>query len=112
MALQVRRRGIISAIKPCCTSIPVTFVCSHRIPGRDRGVAFPELGLECWWQDAVVIGGLDMQQQARALAKRPHIVVATPGRLRVIPSILRKLSHPLSSDLQSFDGYPVVHSCR
>lgn len=34
-------------------------------------------------QDAVVIGGLEMQQQARALAKRPHVVVATPGRLRV-----------------------------
>lgn len=34
-------------------------------------------------QDAVVIGGLDMQTQAKALAQRPHIVVATPGRLRV-----------------------------
>lgn len=34
-------------------------------------------------QDAVVIGGLDMQAQAKALAARPHIVVATPGRLRV-----------------------------
>ena len=40
---------------------------------------------KCWHllQDAVVIGGLDMQQQAKALAKRPHVVVATPGRLRV-----------------------------
>jgi len=35
------------------------------------------------WQDAVVIGGLDMHLQAKALAKRPHVVVATPGRLRV-----------------------------
>lgn len=30
-----------------------------------------------------MIGGLDMQAQAKALAQRPHIVVATPGRLRV-----------------------------
>lgn len=39
-------------------------------------------------QDAVVIGGLDMQQQAKSLAKRPHVVVATPGRLRVSLSLL------------------------
>ena len=29
----------------------------------------------------VLVGGIDMMQQAIALAKRPHIVVATPGRL-------------------------------
>ena len=29
------------------------------------------------------MGGLDMQQQARELARRPHVVIATPGRLRV-----------------------------
>ena len=34
-------------------------------------------------QEAVIIGGLDMQTQAKALAQRPHVVVATPGRLRV-----------------------------
>ena len=34
-------------------------------------------------QDAVVIGGLDMQKQARELARRPHVVIGTPGRLRV-----------------------------
>lgn len=30
---------------------------------------------------AVVVGGMDMVPQAIALAKKPHIVVATPGRL-------------------------------
>ena len=41
-----------------------------------------------------MIGGLDMQAQAKALAARPHVVVATPGRLRVrllsprVPSLL------------------------
>eukprot|EP00877_Chromochloris_zofingiensis_P012977 jgi/Chrzof1/7933/Cz02g41230.t1 len=33
-------------------------------------------------KDATIIGGLDMQQQARALARRPHVVIATPGRLQ------------------------------
>ncbi|KAK3679522.1 ribosomal RNA processing protein [Recurvomyces mirabilis] len=30
---------------------------------------------------AVIVGGMDMVPQAIALAKKPHIVVATPGRL-------------------------------
>jgi ATP-dependent RNA helicase DDX49/DBP8 len=43
---------------------------------------FRALGAGMELQDAVVIGGLDMHLQAKALAKRPHVVVATPGRLR------------------------------
>ncbi|KAL6332125.1 hypothetical protein AAG906_025796 [Vitis piasezkii] len=35
------------------------------------------IGLKC----AVLVGGVDHTQQAIALAKRPHIVVGTPGRL-------------------------------
>ncbi|XP_071796914.1 probable ATP-dependent RNA helicase DDX47 [Asterias amurensis] len=35
------------------------------------------IGVNC----AVVIGGIDMMTQALQLAKKPHIVVATPGRL-------------------------------
>ncbi|KAJ7296859.1 hypothetical protein O6H91_Y080500 [Diphasiastrum complanatum] len=35
------------------------------------------IGVKC----AVVVGGVDMMAQAIALAKRPHIVVGTPGRL-------------------------------
>ncbi|RWS15916.1 putative ATP-dependent RNA helicase DDX47-like protein [Dinothrombium tinctorium] len=34
-------------------------------------------GLEC----AVVVGGMEMMAQAVALAKKPHIIIATPGRL-------------------------------
>ena len=33
-------------------------------------------------QEVVIVGGLEMQQQAKALARRPHVVVATPGRLK------------------------------
>ncbi|KAG7092369.1 ribosomal RNA processing protein [Marasmius oreades] len=35
------------------------------------------MGVRC----AVIVGGMEMTAQAVALAKRPHIVVATPGRL-------------------------------
>ena len=35
------------------------------------------MGVRC----AVLIGGMDMPAQQIALAKRPHIVIATPGRL-------------------------------
>ncbi|THU86441.1 DEAD-domain-containing protein [Dendrothele bispora CBS 962.96] len=35
------------------------------------------MGVRC----AVIVGGMDMTTQAVALAKRPHIIVATPGRL-------------------------------
>ncbi len=31
-----------------------------------------------------MVGGLDMQAQARELARRPHVVIATPGRLRAL----------------------------
>ena len=35
------------------------------------------IGVRC----AVIVGGMDMVPQAIALAKKPHIIVATPGRL-------------------------------
>ncbi|CAN8002654.1 unnamed protein product [Ixodes hexagonus] len=35
------------------------------------------IGVKC----AVVVGGIDMMTQALTLAKKPHIIIATPGRL-------------------------------
>lgn len=35
------------------------------------------IGVKC----AVVVGGIDMMSQSIILAKKPHIVIATPGRL-------------------------------
>eukprot|EP01135_Chromosphaera_perkinsii_P008836 Nk52_evm31s1485 gene=Nk52_evmTU31s1485 len=32
-------------------------------------------------RDCVVVGGLDMLNQAKSLAEKPHVVIATPGRL-------------------------------
>ncbi|XP_059661862.1 DEAD-box ATP-dependent RNA helicase 36 [Cornus florida] len=38
------------------------------------------LNLRC----AVVVGGMDMITQAQTLMKRPHVVIATPGRIKVL----------------------------
>ncbi|XP_074306911.1 DEAD-box ATP-dependent RNA helicase 10-like [Silene latifolia] len=42
---------------------------------------FEALGSGISLRTAALIGGVEMNQQQLALAKRPHIVVATPGRL-------------------------------
>ena len=39
------------------------------------------LGSTLGVRTAVLVGGLDMMSQSIALSKRPHILVATPGRL-------------------------------
>ena len=35
------------------------------------------IGVEC----AVIVGGMEMMAQSLLLAKKPHVVIATPGRL-------------------------------
>ncbi|KAK9513031.1 hypothetical protein O3M35_001313 [Rhynocoris fuscipes] len=35
------------------------------------------IGVKC----AVIVGGMDMMSQALTLAKKPHVIIATPGRL-------------------------------
>ncbi|KAL6196785.1 hypothetical protein ACLB2K_032399 [Fragaria x ananassa] len=42
---------------------------------------FEALGYEFGAKSAVLVGGVDMVQQTVMLAKQPHIIVATPGRL-------------------------------
>lgn len=42
---------------------------------------FKILGHEINLKVSVVTGGMDMLQQALDLTKKPHIVIATPGRL-------------------------------
>lgn len=32
-------------------------------------------------RSATIVGGMDMMSQSIALSKRPHVIVATPGRL-------------------------------
>jgi len=40
-------------------------------------------------REVIIIGGMDMHAQARDLARRPHVVVATPGRLAVRIDVIR-----------------------
>lgn len=42
---------------------------------------FEALGADIGLRTAVLVGGVDMNQQQIALAKRPHIIIGTPGRL-------------------------------
>lgn len=42
---------------------------------------FESLGSAIGVRTAVIVGGTDRMDQAVALSKRPHIVIATPGRL-------------------------------
>lgn len=45
------------------------------------GKSFDSLGSTINVRTAVIVGGMDMVPQAIALGKKPHIIVATPGRL-------------------------------
>ncbi|KAI6189734.1 RNA helicase [Aphelenchoides bicaudatus] len=42
---------------------------------------FTALGSAIGLSVAVIVGGVDMATQAISLAKRPHVIIATPGRL-------------------------------
>ncbi|RHZ44451.1 hypothetical protein Glove_724g10 [Diversispora epigaea] len=43
---------------------------------------FESLGSTIGVRCAVIIGGMDMMSQSIALSKKPHIIIATPGRLQ------------------------------
>lgn len=45
------------------------------------GQSFEALGSLISLRCAVIVGGLDMVPQSIALSKKPHVIVATPGRL-------------------------------
>lgn len=64
---------------------PQPYFCVVLAPTRELaaqiGQAFEALGALISLRCAVIVGGLDMVQQAIALGKKPHVIVATPGRL-------------------------------
>eukprot|EP01018_Ginkgo_biloba_P029307 Gb_23737 [translate_table: standard] len=58
---------------------------------------FRALGSPLHLRCTVVVGGMDMISQAQALMQRPHVVIATPGRIKAlltgnpdIPKVLSK----------------------
>ncbi|XP_051996241.1 probable ATP-dependent RNA helicase DDX47 [Xyrauchen texanus] len=42
---------------------------------------FEALGSSIGVKTAVIVGGIDMMSQSLVLAKKPHVIIATPGRL-------------------------------
>jgi len=59
---------------------------SHRLaPTRELAFQIREtcdsLGAAIGLKTAVIIGGIDMVTQAITLQKKPHVIVATPGRI-------------------------------
>lgn len=74
--------AMMSEETPLPTNGPYAVVMS---PTRELAVQIAEqfegLGLGLGCRCAVLVGGMDMMSQAVALAKHPHVIVATPGRL-------------------------------
>ncbi|NXX41882.1 DDX49 helicase, partial [Tricholaema leucomelas] len=58
---------------------------SFVLPGRELAYQIAEqfrvLGKPLNLKDCVVVGGMDMVAQALELSRKPHVVIATPGRL-------------------------------
>lgn len=69
---------------------------------------FRALGAGMSLRDCVIIGGVDMQAQGRELARRPHVVIATPGRLKVC-----SCSHALPQRCMHvhFQHFRCAHAC-
>ncbi|NXA58127.1 DDX49 helicase, partial [Mohoua ochrocephala] len=64
---------------------PYGIFCLVLTPTRELAYQIAEqfrvLGKPLGLKDCVVVGGLDMVAQALELSRRPHVVIATPGRL-------------------------------
>lgn len=64
---------------------------------------------------SVIVGGMDMMTQAKSLIARPHVVIATPGRLKFlleenpdIPSVFSKTKVLKFSSLPSAFDFPKI----
>ncbi|KAG5850874.1 hypothetical protein ANANG_G00087020 [Anguilla anguilla] len=64
---------------------PYGIFCLVLTPTRELAYQIAEqfrvLGKPLGLRDCIVVGGMDMVTQALELSKKPHVVVATPGRL-------------------------------
>uniref|UniRef100_A0A8C3JHB2 Probable ATP-dependent RNA helicase DDX49 n=1 Tax=Calidris pygmaea TaxID=425635 RepID=A0A8C3JHB2_9CHAR len=64
---------------------PYGIFCLVLTPTRELAYQIAEqfrvLGKPLGLKDCVVVGGLDMVEQALELSRKPHVVIATPGRL-------------------------------
>ncbi|XP_018493649.1 probable ATP-dependent RNA helicase DDX49 [Galendromus occidentalis] len=73
-------------------------------PTRELAIQIAEqfriLGKKVNLKDCLVVGGTDIVDQGRELAQRPHIVVATPGRLADHLDFAAEDMKPLFSKIQ------------
>ncbi|KAL1023232.1 hypothetical protein UPYG_G00038030 [Umbra pygmaea] len=64
---------------------PYGIFCLVITPSRELAYQIAEqfrvLGKPMGLRDCIIVGGMDMIKQALELSKKPHIVIATPGRL-------------------------------
>ncbi|ELU13896.1 hypothetical protein CAPTEDRAFT_175937 [Capitella teleta] len=64
---------------------PQRMYCLVLTPTRELAFQISEqfeaLGASIGVKCAVIVGGMDMMTQSMVLAKKPHIIIATPGRL-------------------------------
>jgi ATP-dependent RNA helicase DDX47/RRP3 len=76
-----------------CVLAPTRYIISHDFYSGSNTTSrrelayqiqkqFEALGANLGVRCCVIVGGLDIMAQKVALAKRPHIIVATPGRLQ------------------------------
>ncbi|KDD71651.1 DEAD/DEAH box helicase, partial [Helicosporidium sp. ATCC 50920] len=75
---------ILSALAPDPYGVFALVLSPTRELAFQLAEQFRALGVGCGLRDAVVVGGLDQLSQARELSRRPHVVVASPGRLRAL----------------------------
>ena len=69
--------SLLAKPQPLCALV----VAPTRELAFQIGEQFEALGSVIGVKCAVVVGGVDMVQQAIILAKRPHVIVGTPGRI-------------------------------
>jgi ATP-dependent RNA helicase DDX49/DBP8 len=67
-----------------------TFSTTYRELAYQLSEQFIILGRPLGLTTTTVVGGMDMMKQARELCDKPHVVVATPGRL---VDLIRSSSH-------------------
>ena len=64
---------------------PTRLACAVLAPTRELAIqiadSFEALGSSIRLECCIVVGGMSVMDQAVALAKRPHVIVGTPGRL-------------------------------
>ncbi len=93
----------------CMASLCVIRLMHRRELAFQIAEQFAVLGAPFNFRTAVVVGGIDMMEQALELGNRPHVVVATPGR---IVDLLKSTSGEWDLSRIKFLVRPHFRACR